>query len=114
MTQTAQRPARQTLDVVVVLDDRALPAGLSRLRLVVRDAFLDGEAKVVVDIAGLHRLSSATVAALLWANRHCGQRGGTVVLRDPSDSSLAVLRRTGLGDVLPVQWTRVSEDVVTS
>lgn len=89
-------------DVVIVLHDDALPSGLTRLRQVVRDAFLDGGARVVVDVAGLQRLSSATVAALLWANRHCAQRGGVVVLRAPSESSLGLLRRTGLGDVLQV------------
>ncbi len=105
--RTAEAPTRSRRvdvdhDVVIVLDDRALPNGLTRLRQVVRDAFLDGGARVVVDVSGLHRLSSGTVAALLWANRHCAQRGGVVVLRNPSENSLGLLRRTGLGDVLQV------------
>jgi len=114
MTQTAHISAQRHFvgarhDVVIVLDERTLPAGLSRLRCVVRDAFLEGGARVVVDVSGLQRLSSGTVAALLWANRHCHQRGGLVVLRSPSESNLDLLRRTGLADVLQVETPLVPE-----
>lgn len=115
MTQTTGLHAQHRADevyrsaVVIALDDRTLPSGLARLRTVVRDAFLDGGARVVVDVAGLQRLSSGTVAALLWANRHCHQRGGLVVLRSPSESNLELLRRTGLGDVLQVETPQVPE-----
>ena len=96
-------------DVVIVLDDATLPSGLTKLRTVVRDAFITGGARVVVDVAGLQRLSSGTVAALLWANRHCAQRGGVVVLRSPSESNLQLLRRTGLSDVLKVIGPEIPE-----
>jgi anti-anti-sigma factor len=115
MTQTAHMSTHRRVagarrpDVVIVLDDRTLPAGLTHLRSVVRDAFLEGGGRVVVDVAGLQRLSSGTVAALLWANRHCAQRGGVVVLRAPSESNLDLLRRTGLGDVLRVDTLELSE-----
>lgn len=114
MTRTADAspqwlPGTYRPDLVIVLDDRTLPSGLTRLRSVVRDAFLGGGARVVVDVAGLQRLSSGTVAALLWANRHCAQRGGVVVLRSPSESNLQLLRRTGLGDVLKVLSAEVPD-----
>ena len=114
MTQTAHINAHRHLagagrDLVIVLDDRTLPAGLTGLRSLVRDAFLEGGARVIVDVAGLQRLSSGTVAALLWANRHCHQRGGVVVLRAPSESNLELLRRTGLGDVLQVETPQVPQ-----
>lgn len=106
MTTTMHREvhaANEIRDVVVQLDDESLPTGLTELRQVVRHAFLDGTTCVIVDISGLQRLTSGTVAALLWAKRHCQQRGGTVVLRAPGESSLGLLRRTGLGDVLHVE-----------
>lgn len=93
-------------EVLVVLDDHALPAGLGRLRHDVGTALTRATPRVVVDISGLDRLSSATVAALLWANRHCVHRGGAVVLLNPSSSSLGVLRRTGLLDLLTVRTDR--------
>ena len=95
--------ARPPTDVAVVLDDRSLPHGLSLLRSAVRAGLLHGGSRVVVDISGVQRLSSPTVAALLWANRQCAQRGGSVVLTAPTDQTLAVLRRTGLADVIRVQ-----------
>lgn len=103
MTHPADDGGRQSHDLAVVLDDRSLPSGLSRLRAAVLASLLEGGSRIVVDIAGLQRLSSPTVAALLWANRHCAHRGGSVVLQSPTDQTLAVLRRTGLSDVMQVQ-----------
>lgn len=103
MTYRVDHSRARSRDLAVVLDDRSLPLGLSLLRSAVRASLLQGGSRVVVDIGGLHRLSSPTVAALLWANRQCVQRGGCVVLQSPTDQTLAVLRRTGLGDVMRVE-----------
>lgn len=109
MTYRVDHIGSPSRDVAVALDDRSLPLGLSRLRSAVRASLLQGGSRVVVDIGGLHRLSSPTVAALLWANRQCAQRGGCVVLQSPTEQTLALLRRTGLGEVLQVQPAGTAE-----
>jgi anti-sigma B factor antagonist len=89
-------------DLVVSLDDDNLLRGLSDLRWHL-DELLAGRAPVlVVDISGLSRLSSATLAALLWAQRGCRSRGGGVLLRGPNRRCRDVLARTGLIDLFSV------------
>jgi len=112
MTDRVDHSRSPSRDRAVVLDDRTLPLGLSRLRAAVGASLLEGGSRVVVDIGGLQRLSSPTVAALLWANRQCAQRGGCVVLQSPTEQTLAVLRRTGLGDVMRVQPAGASAESV--
>ncbi|MFP5347691.1 MAG: STAS domain-containing protein [Actinomycetes bacterium] len=94
--------------VVVLLDDDTLLDGLSRLRSAVAGQVASGGCDLVVDIAGVRRLSSATVAALLWARRHSRCLGRRVVVRGPSPESLQVLRRTGLSEVFEVEPRTVS------
>lgn len=91
--------------VVVELDDASLLEGLTRLRSGVSAHLVGGNQRLVVDIAGVSRLSSATVAALLWAKRHCHSRGGHVVVRGPSQDSVDMLRRAGLSEVFDIQLT---------
>jgi anti-anti-sigma regulatory factor len=89
--------------VVVHLDEANPVEGLTRLRTSLSAHLVDGGRSVVVDITGMPRLSSATVAALLWAKRHCRSRGGTVVVRGASSDSLTMLTRSGLGDVFDIE-----------
>lgn len=89
--------------VVVALSDSTLIDGLGALRTTVGTHLLEGGSTVVVDISGVRRLSSGTVAALLWAKRHCRSRGGSVIVRGPSSDSLAMLTRSGLGDVFELE-----------
>jgi anti-anti-sigma factor len=90
---------------VVHLDDDTLLRGLADLRWRVDDLLAGGRRFLVVDIAGLARLSSATLAALLWAHRACRARGGRLVLSGPNRRCQEMLSRTGLVDVFAVTTT---------
>lgn len=61
-----------------------------------------GAPSLVVDIAGLTRLSSQTSAALLWAQRRCRLRGGQVRLLGANRRCRELLARTGLNEVFHV------------
>lgn len=101
---TATVPAELDEDAVVVaLDDASLLEGLARLRSGVTTHLVEGSQRLVVDIAGVSRLSSGTVAALLWAKRHCRARGGHVVVRGPSQDSVDMLTRAGLAGVFDIE-----------
>jgi anti-anti-sigma factor len=90
-------------DVALFLADATLLRGLSELRWHLDDLLADRSPVLVVDISGLSRLSSATLAALLWAQRGCRGRGGRVVLRGPTKRCRDVLVRTGLVDLFAVE-----------
>ncbi len=97
---TGSRSART---VVVRLDD-ALPAqGLGGLRARLREVLAAGDARLVVDVTGLSRLSSAVVAALLWTTRQCRARGVEVCVRGTRAHGHGLLGRTALGAVLDVE-----------
>lgn len=87
----------------VYLRDESLIQDLSTLRHELASRLRAGQRSVVIDISGIDRLSSPTVAALLWARRSCTARRAHVTVRNPSGRSLDVLRRRGLAEVLPVQ-----------
>ena len=81
-------------DLMRVLDD--VERGL--------DSLLDrGPRTLVVDMSGVARLSSTTIAALLWVRRRCAARGVDVVLHEASTRHLAMLRRIGLRDAPATQ-----------
>lgn len=89
-------------DVVLHLADDTLLRGLADLRWRLDDLLAGHPPQLVIDISALTRLSSATLAALLWAQRTCRSRGGRVVLRGPNKRCLTVLARTGLADLFAV------------
>jgi anti-anti-sigma regulatory factor len=86
--------------VVVNLHDDTLLQDLSDLRRQLAEPLRTGQGEVVIDIGGVARLSSATVAAILWAKRSCATRGVDLSVRNPSGRNLDVLRRCGLAEVL--------------
>ncbi len=88
--------------VTVVLQPGDPANGVVDLRQVVA-CVLGGARTLVVDASRIDHLSSTVITALLWAQRRCGARGGSVVVRDPSRRSLEMLVRTGLKDVLDVE-----------
>jgi anti-anti-sigma regulatory factor len=96
-------PTSQQRTVVAVLDDEAVAQGLSDLRSRLSDVLSAGDARLVVDVSGLDRISSSVVAALLWAKRKCLARGVDVVVRGSAGQSLGLLTRTGLAAVLDVE-----------
>jgi anti-anti-sigma regulatory factor len=53
-------------------------------------------AAVVIDLSGMTRLTSETVAALLWTGATCRKRGVPVRLRHVPQGCATTLSRTGL------------------
>ncbi len=102
-TPTAAVTLPRQRTVVAVLDDAALAQGLADLRGRLTDVLSAGDARLVVDVSGLDRISSSVVAALLRAKRKCAARGVDVVVRGSAGQSLGLLTRTGLADVLDVE-----------
>lgn len=80
---------------VVALDGGSLPAWAD-LGNEVRRHLVAGHQRIVIDVTGLGRLSSAAVAGLLSAKRSAGARGGQVVVSGCSSTSKDTLTRAGL------------------
>ena len=93
----APRAGLQVHDcVVVVLSDDALLDGPDELRRRLGDVLEPGPARVVLDLSRVSRLSSTTIATLLWAKKTCRSRAVELAVRRPSRGSVGVLLRTGL------------------
>lgn len=90
--------------VLVVLRDENLLGGIADLRWRLDDVLARGTWTVVIDVSDVRRLSSATVAVLLWATRRCQARNVRVVVREPTRASMELLRRTGLVDRVEVEY----------
>lgn len=93
-------------EVVVRLSEPLLTDGLADVRWLLHDALVAGARRIVVDLSGVHQLSSSALASLLWAHRTCRARGGGVQLLGADRRTREMLRRTGLWRVLRVQPTR--------
>ena len=89
--------------VVVPLSDRTVREALHDLRWRCEEMLADGPGAVIVEVSGLTRLSSATVAALLWAKRRCASRGVGLLLVDPDDALAGQLHRAGLHTVWDIR-----------
>jgi anti-anti-sigma factor len=89
--------------VVVRLDDETLLRGLTDLRWRLGGLMTSDTMTLVLDVSKLDRLSSATLAAMLWAQRTCQARGGRVVVRGPNRRCREVLERTGLATFFDVR-----------
>lgn len=85
------------------LDDDCLRQGITDLRWRLGRLLAGGQSTLVVDVSGLDRMSSTTLAALLWVKRRCRARRVGVVVREPSRHSLEQLRRTGLMDAFDIE-----------
>ena len=88
---------------VVELSDARLREGLAVLRWGLDEILAGGEPILIIDVGGIDRMSSATIAAVLWVKRCCRARQVRVVVRSPSRRSLDVLRSTGLIGVIDVE-----------
>jgi anti-anti-sigma factor len=91
---------------VVVLEDESLLQGLGEIRDRLTDTSSGGTAVLILDLSRLERLSSATLAAMLWARRTCYARGGRVVVRSPNRRCRDVLTRTGLATLFDIRSQR--------
>ena len=103
MALTSPSASTEGRTVVVALDDEAVAQGLTELRSRLGEVLSAGNARLVVDVSGLDRISSGVVAALLRAKRKSRARGVDVVVRGSAGQSLGLLQRTGLAAVLDVQ-----------
>jgi anti-anti-sigma regulatory factor len=90
-------------EVVVALRDGDIGHPLGDLRWRLSTLLEEGAATLVVDVSQVARLSSTTIAVLLWVKRRCGVRGVRVVLRGPSRRSVDALRRSGLVEALAME-----------
>ena len=82
--------------VVVELREPPLAHDLSRLRSQLAQSLMRGPGGVTVDLATVDRISSPTVAALLWARRSCAIRGVPFSVTGTSGQNAKVLRLCGL------------------
>lgn len=100
---TMAPPASRADVVTIHLDDALLADGLADVRWLLHDALLAGARHLVVDLSGVHHLSSSAVASFLSAHRTCRARGGAVVLRGADRRTQDLLHRTGLWRVMVVE-----------
>lgn len=104
--------SREHDEVILWLTDTTLLRGLSTLRWNLDELLTGRRPVLLVDISGLQRLSSPTLAALLRAQRVCRGRGGGVVLRGANNRCLDVLTGTGLLDLFGIADARTRSSVV--
>jgi anti-anti-sigma regulatory factor len=82
--------------VVVELHEPPLAHDLSRLRSHLAQSLMRGPGEVTVDLSTVDRISSPTVAALLWARRSCATRGVPFRVTGTTGQNAKVLRLCGL------------------
>jgi ABC-type transporter Mla MlaB component len=88
--------------VAVALADEAFAAGPGDLRWHLAPLITGGTHTVEIDVSHIDRLSSGSIATLLWVKRTCAARQIRVVLISPTTRTLDQLRRTGLANVLEI------------
>jgi anti-anti-sigma regulatory factor len=82
--------------VTVALHDTTLRRDLLLLRARLAETLPRGPAQVVVDLSDLDRISSTTIAALLWTRRCCDTGGLAFALRGSDSRHHDMLQRSGL------------------
>ena len=82
--------------VVVTISDETLLETLADLRWRLSVILEPGPSTLVLDLSAVRRLSSATIAVLLWVKKRCRARSVHLVVRGPSGGGTDVLCRTGL------------------
>lgn len=97
-TSSPQAAAPQTRRPLEVrLRDRSLSEDLARLRTQLGRGLLDS-CGLVVDVSGVERLSSPSVAAILWARRSCAARNVPFQVTGHRGRNQRILRSCGLVD----------------
>ncbi len=94
--QAGLAPVSTRAEMVLSLDDAGLLEGLSVLHPALRTHLVQGGTSAVVDVSGLTRMSSGTLAALLLAKRRCRARGAELVVRGAGSGVADLLHRAGL------------------
>lgn len=105
MTQMTVSGNQRTYVTVTLDDESTASRATENLTSRLRELFKEGLTTVLVDISRAQRLSSDTVAALLWARREAAARGGRIVLHAPNRRSAALVSRSVLGGLFEVDET---------
>ena len=92
----SRRGAEQIGQVVILLRDAGLIRVIDDVQERLESLLETGPRIVVVDMSEVGRLSSTTIAALLWVKRCCAARGVDVRLRELSRGDVGTLERIGL------------------
>lgn len=87
-------------DGTINLNDDSLARDLLALRACVAERLVRGHGGVSVDVSSLKRLSSETVAALLWARRKCRAQGVPFSVSGAGTRNTRILLRCGLQEAL--------------
>lgn len=82
--------------VVVSLRDASLLPDLLTLRAASAECLIRGEGGLAVDISAVRRLSSETIAALLWVRRICSANGIDLAVVGARSGPAQALHRCGL------------------
>lgn len=92
---------------VVILDpgERIDVESAPKFREVVEEVFAGADRKLVIDLAGVHYISSVGLAACLKAAQLAQTNGGRVVFCEPNDSVREVFELTGLDSVVEIFTT---------
>lgn len=86
--------------VLVALSERSLAHDLLLLRASAAECLMRGQGSITVDISELRRLSSETIAALLWARRKCNGHGIGFEVLGARAAAAQALTRCGLAEAL--------------
>lgn len=89
-----------TAPVVVALGEASLTHDLLVLRAASAERLVRGEGSLIVDVTSLRRLSSETVAALLWARRKCRAHGLGFAITGARTGPARTLYRCGLDEAV--------------
>jgi anti-anti-sigma regulatory factor len=101
MTQMRVTSTAETITTVALVDGSLRGTLVSQLTERLCE-LLTGGRTVVVDVTGLHGLSTDVVSALLGARREATLRGSRLLLRASDARSQALLRRSALDRVFTV------------
>ncbi len=82
--------------VTVRLHEPSLAHDLAVLRSQLAECMLRGRGGVTIDLSDVGRISSPTVAALLWARRSCAARRLPFAVTGCASQNQGVLRTCGL------------------
>ncbi len=86
--------------VFVPLNEGSLAHDLLVLRASAAECLIRGEGTITVDVSSLRRLSSETIAALLWTRRKCNGHGIGFSVLGAKAAAAQALTRCGLGEAL--------------
>lgn len=86
----------------ISLQDESLTHDLLVLRARVAECLVRGHGSITVDVTSLRRVSSETVAALLWARRKCSASAIPFTVCGAGTRTSLVLHRCGLQETRPM------------